>query len=293
MTQTIDNSLFFSNCPLCNSNRIEKVYTLNYSANLYYSTTQIQLKNTPELWCCHQCESSFTQNCVNESDSYQLYAQSQSGERWKTAPFEKEKTKDVVKFFLKQVKSGTTVLDIGANTGEFLDFAKKHGAETIAVEYSEQSRTFLEAKAHKAFKSITELDSKVDIITAFDLVEHVYNLPQFIDDCLDKLKPNGKLIIFTGDISSWGYKKAKANWWYINFPEHIVFPSKKFVSELKGFRLLEKRNCYNSQYFLGLNFSMAAILNYPKAFGLRKGKAPYTGLPSLLTDHIIWVLEKI
>jgi len=289
----IENSLFYISCPLCSSNQIENVHTLNYTDNLYYSTTEVELKNKPELWHCKACESSFTQYCVNESDSYQLYAQSQSGERWKTALFEKEKTSSVVKFFSNQIKKGATVLDIGANTGEFLDFARKHGAETFAVEYSEQSRIFLETKQHQAFISITELNKKVDVITAFDLLEHVYNVPQFFNDCLNSLNTNGKLIIFTGDVSCWGFKKSKANWWYVNFPEHIVFPSQKYISKLKGFKIKDKRKCYNSKYFFNLNFSLAAIFNYSKAFGLRSGSTPYTGLPSPFPDHVIWVLEKI
>ncbi|MCX6185774.1 MAG: class I SAM-dependent methyltransferase, partial [Bacteroidetes bacterium] len=202
-------------------------------------------------------------------------------------------TKYTVEIFKKYLDGGKTVLDIGCNTGEFLDFAKANGAKTYGFEYSTKSIDLCAKKGHIMLENLTYKETQFDVITAFDLVEHLYDTNEFFNNVNKLLKPNGKLIIFTGDIECWAFSKCKGKWWYLNYPEHVIFISSYYYKYiLENFSLEKTYHTYNNKYFKNLNFTSAAIYNYTKMLGLRKGLRPYEGLPSPSPDHIIAVLNK-
>jgi 2-polyprenyl-3-methyl-5-hydroxy-6-metoxy-1,4-benzoquinol methylase len=293
MTLKINNNLFHELCPICGSISITNAYNLMYEGKLSYSSTQIEIQKKPELWKCNECKSFFTQNAINEEDSISLYKNSDAGKRWDAKKFEDEKTPYCVNVFKKFIRKDIEVLDIGCNTGEFLDFAKNNGASTYGFEYSIKSIEICESKGHTMLENLEVENKKFDVITAFDLVEHLYHPNTFFDKVIKLLKPNGKLIIFTGDIDCWAFKNCKGRWWYLNYPEHVIFISKNFYeNKLHGLKLKNIYYTFNNRYFKNLNFTMAAIFNYSKMLGLRKGLKPYEGLPSPTPDHIIAVLSK-
>lgn len=293
MTIKIDNNLCHIVCPICASDSIINSDKLFYEGTVRYSSAVIQLLNKPELWKCNDCHSFFTQNAIREEDSISLYTNSEAGKRWDAKKFEDEKTPYCLSVYKNYLREGIEVLDIGCNTGEFLDFAKNNGASTYGFEYSIDSNKICESKGHVMLQNLDERNKKFDLITAFDLVEHLYNPSTFFEQVSKLLKPNGKLIIFTGDIECWAFKKCKGKWWYLNYPEHVMFISKYFYeNKLSTFKLENTFYTFNNRYFKGLNFTMAALYNYSKMLGLRKGLKPYEGLPSLSPDHIIAVLVK-
>lgn len=293
MTRKIINNLVHSKCPICGDSDIKKSFDLNYSQNVIYSSTTIELSLNPELWDCSNCKSFFTQNATTEKDSIDLYKNSEASLRWTAKKFDQDKTIYTSKILKKYIKKDYLVLDIGCNSGEFLDFAKNNGAKTFGFEYSTNSIEICKSKGHNMLKSLSQNDFKFDVITAFDLVEHLYDTQAFFKSAYELLNENGKLIIFTGDIESWAFKNSKGRWWYLNYPEHIVFISSFFYKNiLKTFRVKKIYKTYNNRYFKNLNFSTAALFNYSKMLGLRKGLKPYEGLPSPTPDHIIAVLEK-
>lgn len=293
MIKKINNNLFHTKCPICGDSKITIAFELKYSDNVEYSSTKIELQLLPELWECKNCKSYFTQNAITEKDSMQLYKNSEAGKRWDAQKFDKEKTKYTVEIFKKYLDGGKTVLDIGCNTGEFLDFAKANGAKTYGFEYSTKSIDLCAKKGHIMLENLTYKETQFDVITAFDLVEHLYDTNEFFNNVNKLLKPNGKLIIFTGDIECWAFSKCKGKWWYLNYPEHVIFISSYYYKYiLENFSLEKTYHTYNNKYFKNLNFTSAAIYNYTKMLGLRKGLRPYEGLPSPSPDHIIAVLNK-
>lgn len=282
MTANSDN---FKSCPLCNSERIHKLGDIVYHQPTYFSTSIITLEIIPELWMCHQCNSSFVQNRVPENIAIGLYSQGKSGDRWSREPFEHQKSANQLECLERYFLKGKKILDIGCNTGELLDYAKSLSCETSGVEYSKKSREILRDKGHVPFSSISEVNQKFDVITAFDLVEHLYDLPAFFSSCKNLLNQDGVLIALTGNIKSMNARFCKTKWWYIRYPEHIVFPSKKYIIQHSGFLIEEWIRTYASN---GYRHTSLQVI---KGLILSLLRRNYDGLPSVGPDHILMVLK--
>ncbi len=119
-----------------------------------------------------------------------------------------------------------TILDIGCATGYFLDLAKKRGWKTYGVEISEYAAREAKSRGHTVY--VGELPSlriheKVDVITLWDVLEHVDNPRAYLQACRTILADGGCLAINTVDISSVWALLMKKRWHLIVPPEHIHY----------------------------------------------------------------------
>lgn len=273
-------------CPLCGSDKIIKSGDISYEVPVFFSNHEIGIESNPELWRCGSCKSAFVQNIVPEEDAKRLYSEG-TGDRWSNLPFSEKQIEEIVGELSKLLRPGIKVLDIGSNTGELLDYAHSKGCTTYGVEFSQRARIISERKGHKIFSSLSEVKGSFDIITAFDLIEHLYAPCLFINKCKGMLSSQGVLIIQTGDISSLSARVAKAKWWYIKYPEHIVFPSKKYFSFHSGLVVKKWLRTYaNKSYRYPLNVVCHEFI-------IKKFKGKYTGIPSLGPDHVFVIMGKI
>lgn len=283
----VANNFRWDRCPLCGSGDIALKGRLKYQGRLNYSTVEIELDHVPELWECRHCDSGFVQNIVTAETARMLYSTGQAGQRWSTAPFEQNKTREVTRHMRAIFADKGDVLDVGCNTGELLDLARESGCRTAGVEYSSASREVLAGKGHDAYATLDDARGKYDVITAFDLVEHLYDVPAFLQSCRERLAEDGRLVILTGDIDSMSARLSGARWWYVQYPEHIVFPSKRYFREHSGFNIENRTRTYASvNYLFPLRRRLAEILNV-----LLRRKA-FIGLPSIGPDHILITLTR-
>lgn len=284
----VQNHLRHKACPLCQSPRINELGPLDYRGRVHFSTCVVELSRVPELWQCQACGSSFVQNAIDEPSARHLYTVGEAGDRWSNQPFEHCKTRVVVHSLRSLFRIGIRVLDVGANTGMLLDFAQQAGCVTAGLEYSESSQAILRDKGHAAHASFAEADSGYDLITAFDLIEHLYDVPGFLQTCYDRLAPSGRLVLLTGDIHAPSARLAAEHWWYVQYPEHIVFPSRAYLGGLPLFRLQALHRTYAS-----VGYQRPGLLGVAQLVRKRLQGRHYNGLPSLGPDHMLVVLEKI
>jgi len=276
-------------CPLCNSEAISFLGDIAYVQPVLFSTSKVELNLTPQLWKCRSCLSWFTQNIFNQEDAEKLYSQGAAGERWSRVPFNEQKHRSILEVLKGISGDGVELLDVGCNTGELLDFVKEQGCETSGVEFSSSSRDVLRSKGHTAYASmeaLTKLEKKFDVITAFDLIEHLYDVPKFITMCTDLLNDGGVLIIMTGDQSSLSARFCGEKWWYLKYPEHIVFPSRSYFESLSGLELINWLPTYAS-----LSYDYPFLVRF-RAIAASILKKVYVGLPSIGSDHALIVLRK-
>ena len=230
----INNSHRHVDCPCCHSNKVKLISTVNYKSPISFSTSLVELTNLPELWKCINCESGFIQNFILEKDAQELYSSGESNVRWSSVTFEEAKPKGVTDALTRLLTVNSKVLDVGCAKGDFLDFAKSKGCSTYGLEYSTSSLDVIKANGHFAYSRLEDINQKFDLITAFDVVEHLYDINNFIDVFMEKLSPGGCIVAVTGDISCLSARISRGRWWYVSYPEHILFPSiKYFVSHPK------------------------------------------------------------
>lgn len=181
---------------------------------------------------------------------------------------------------------GVDVLDVGCNAGELLDFMLHGGCRTAGADLSLATRTVLESKAHRWFPNLVAAPlQSFDVLTAFDLIEHVYDLPGFLQECRKRLKVGGRLVLLTGDCGSMSARLTGARWWYAGYPEHIVFPSRRYLESIPGFRLVGWMPTYAS---LGYRFSLNVRARAVVKWLLGRG---YNGIPAMGPDHVLASLE--
>jgi len=286
MTEIIENTYNRFCCPLCELSNVSYIGDLKYLPPILFSSHEIELTRTPELWKCNVCYSWYTNNILPENTAASLYKSGNSDNRWLQAPIEEGKSVEIIRLLSDIFKPGKKVLDIGCNTGEVLDFAKNRGCITSGVEFSSTCHGQLREKGHECFSDINEVNGKYDVIVVFDIIEHLYNLPLFIDTCNNILSDNGLLLILTGDIHSLSARFCKSKWWYVNFPEHIIFPSKKYYQSISGFRVSSWIKTYASLKFKqSFHLAIKGILR-------NIYRRRYVGLPSIGSDHVLICLNK-
>jgi 2-polyprenyl-3-methyl-5-hydroxy-6-metoxy-1,4-benzoquinol methylase len=282
----INNNIRYDLCPCCKSQLLSQVGVIKYSKDISYAGIPIELTNLPELWKCNKCQSWFTQNRISETDSIDLYS---AGSAWSSDSFIQSKTQEVIDFFDSLITPDCKVLDIGCANGAFLDYAKQQGAMTFGLEYSRSNLDELELKQHTGYADWSNINESFDLIVAFDVVEHLYDLDSFMDCCFSHLSKDGLLILLTGDINSWVAKKDLHMWWYLRYPEHVLFPSLKYFSSLEKFEIVSMIETY--PYRLEVR---SPIISFVKKLKARL-KSFYLGsfVQSLTRpDHMMVVLKK-
>lgn len=284
----INNNDFSSVCRLCGSSDIAKIGNIPYLKAIMFSTHNITLEYDPELWECRNCQSWFTNNIIESKIAHDLYRVGHSEEKWnKKDKFEDSKHENITNTLTSLFFPGCKILDIGCNTGELLDFAKKSGCITYGVEFSESSRQIIESKGHYSFTKLEDVvDINFDLIVGFDLIEHLHDVNAFLTKNFILLSKTGKLVLLTGNKNSLSAKLSKNKWWYLKYPEHIVFPSKKYFIKNTDFELESSTETYASRGY--------ETKYYKTLFQVVKSifRRNYSGLPSIGPDHHLLVLKK-
>lgn len=142
--------------------------------------------------------------------------------------------------------NGKKLLDIGCATGIFLQEAESRGYQVNGIDVSEyavdQARKFLDHQVKHGTLSTVKLSPReFNIITMFDVFEHLKKPLQDLRRCHRLLKPNGLLVINTGNTNSFLAKLEGKNWHFFIPPQHLFFYSDtnlKQLLHLTGFKTL-------------------------------------------------------
>lgn len=171
--------------------------------------------------------------------------------------------------------NGRTVLDIGAYIGIFVEVALEKGWDAIGVEPSDWAADY----AHKAELPIIhgtsdhpEISGRTfDVVTMWDVIEHLADPMSELKKSYSLLKPGGVLAVHTMDIDSLTAKIMGARWpWFMAM--HIQFFSQKMLIrflEKAGFEIIwtGTQGRYLRMHYLasrigGLNPSLGKVANF-------------------------------
>lgn len=160
--------------------------------------------------------------------------------------------KDRVKLIINQLGNinGKKLLDIGSGSGYFLECAMEAGAECTGIEAGEHLREWSQKRlAISIMKTaIEEMTSskQFDIITMFDVIEHVLDPVAFMKSVCQHLTMSGIVVAFTPNFDSIGikYMKEKSN---LIYPTgHLTYFTNKSMNYLLnevGLKLLHFETC--------------------------------------------------
>lgn len=93
------------------------------------------------------------------------------------------------------------VCDIGCGGGSFLDFINTVSKKAVAIEPNKKYHDALKRQGYSVFQyaqdAMEEYAGKIDVITSFDVIEHVNDPKLFAKDAFELLSDGGKCIIGT------------------------------------------------------------------------------------------------
>jgi 2-polyprenyl-3-methyl-5-hydroxy-6-metoxy-1,4-benzoquinol methylase len=128
--------------------------------------------------------------------------------------------------------SGTRLLDVGCGAGFFLEAALEAGFEPEGIELSPVAIDLAQPTVRSRIRcgdvnTLRTSDSgQFDVVTAFDIIEHIFDPPSFLDDIGCVLVPGGLLVVSTPDTGHWLRPLMRSRWPMLQPDQHTFLFSR-------------------------------------------------------------------
>lgn len=162
---------------------------------------------------------------------------------------------------IRKHKDGKTLLDIGCGEGFFLFNATKAGYTTKGIEISQDAAEYAEREfgldvEAKPFEELQFPDNYFDVVTLWQVLEHVPYPLIVLKEVRRILKPEGLLATSTPDIESILAKIFRRRWWNLRRLHINQFTTRTLTDMLKraGFN-----NVFSTRYREYISISMLVI----------------------------------
>ena len=213
-------------CPICN-----------------HETSSYCAKDRANYFRCNFCGTIFQQplptldemmDYANTEYSGGLYKDYLDANELKYATFEYRLDK-VMEAFRKQNHLGMSprILDVGCSNGRFIEVAIRNGIDAWGLELSENAIAAAapDTRARIFHGDANKIESmgieKFNIITAFDLIEHLFDPISFLNSLSKIVAKNGILVMTTPDASSFVRLAMGKNWSMLQPFQHTILLSRK------------------------------------------------------------------
>lgn len=159
------------------------------------------------------------------------------------------------KFIQKYMSSGK-LFDLGAGWGHFMLAGKELGYDVYGVEISEQPYLYCvnDLKLPVDHIDFFEMDEakKFDIITMWDVLEHIDKANEFIEKCNKLTKLNGYLFLQVPQIDSYFAKRHKDNWKMMGL-DHVNYFGKETITKIlanNGYEVVKIKSSFEIKLFI-------------------------------------------
>jgi SAM-dependent methyltransferase len=210
--------------------------------------------------------------------------------------------------FNESVKDGGLVLDFGCNQGAFLSTLQCSGRK-FGIEVNHVAAAQAERYAECVWSSVSEIPNQMrfQLVTCFDVIEHIAKPSEFMISLLSKVESGGYLILSSGDAEAFIRQPKPALNWYFSNPEHISFISDKWIekilSKCSDFEVQRRQPFLHGTKRQGLVplVKIAAFKIFPRLYlriyaWLKLKLSPQTGLfvpgNGFSKDHVYYVIRK-
>ena len=217
---------------------------------------------------CSNCSHHFIPHYYRSRISYTQYknadvtAAVRAGNNWVKVQRHKLRFKFIQRF----IKKGK-LFDLGAGWGHFMLAAKELGYDIFGVEISEQPYLYCvnDLKLPVEHIDFFQMDGskKFDIITMWDVLEHIDHADVFLKKCNELTEPGGYLFLQVPAIDSYFAKRHKDNWKMMGL-DHVNYFSQKTMRQIlerNGYEVLAFKSSFEIKLFL-----MYTILPFLKRF---------------------------
>lgn len=223
-------------CPICNCNEREVLFC-RFDINYFQ---------------CGDCGCAYVEKFpVDTSDVYSDdgYEEIAKDAYLKNVDYRKQRfgveRLELIGRYLDKLPADSDLLDVGCGTGWFLETAIENGYNVTGIEFGKNLASFTanRLKIRVLVDPLTEIkeDTKFDVITMFDVIEHVVNPKELITSMYHFLNPGGIGVIFTPNWDSFAIQHLK-EYSSAVIPVHHPFlfhePSLRKIVEDAGFKVV-------------------------------------------------------
>ncbi len=206
---------------------------------------------------CNTCSFTFIPPYYRKQISYEQYKDEtvanavRNGNNW--VKIERHKLRyDLI----KKYKPKGSLFDLGAGWGHFMLTGQMLGYDVYGIEISEQpylySKNDLKLPVdHIDFFKMTE-EKKYDIITMWDVLEHIDKADDVIAKCAKLNALGGILVIQVPQIDSYFAQKHKDNWKMMGL-DHVNYFGKKTITQLlekHGYKVETIKSSFEIKLFI-------------------------------------------
>lgn len=190
------------------------------------------------------------------------------------------------KVALSPYKQSGALLDMGCSSGAFLESLKNEPWKLYGIEMSAEGARTAEARSGAQVFVGDVPDApfapeSFDVITCFDVLEHVYEPRRVMAKVAEWLKPGGLFYVLVPNIDSAEARVFGSYWHGLEMPRHLSHfspASLKFLAELAGLREVSLETRRNPAVGTSLRYVGDDVFG---AVGIRRTPVAYRGEASL------------
>jgi len=210
-------SVFFTSCLICGSDKIKP------SSN--YQTAFLAKCNYCSFVFSHKIPSEF--ELINHYKNYPLINE--------ISPITVKRYNELLDKFEK-FRKNNTILDVGCGDGFFLDEAKKRNWNVYGTEYREEAVQKCSAKGismkQGKLSSLNYQPEFFDLITSFEVIEHINNPSEEISAFNKILRMRGGVYLTTPNFNSLSRQILGNKWNTIAYPDHLSYYTPQTIHKL-------------------------------------------------------------
>lgn len=230
-------------CPICQSSNVRQFTDVNQTYHPYHKY-EYKTTRSASYYLCSSCDHIFQMplpteeqiRIIYEDESYFAFPieKLQEEYEYEKKRFPKEQAGKRLSQIMKLISDNNihnpSLLDIGCGHGIMVKLAENFGISAKGIDLSEYwisaSRKILGANVFVEDVFAIEQE-KFDIITLYDVIEHLTDPMSFMIHIKSLLKPNGFIIILTPNSKDWfGRNIYKSRWEQLLANEHLNLFSK-------------------------------------------------------------------
>ena len=222
-------------CLLCRSSAVARIFS----------------KRETDYWRCASCTFRFATPDVNPNLTRTLEGYEQAYLQYLAAdPSDAANFESLHRWMERFAPlAGRTLLDVGAGSGKLVRFLRGRGVDACGIEPSRALfEKFLTGDPTFTCATLDELASSThhtfDIVTAFDVIEHVPDPRAFLSGIASALKPGGTCFVSTPDVESL-VARIFGRRWHFYYPYHLSYLGPRTlggVAAHEGLRVLDVRH---------------------------------------------------
>ena len=270
----MDSDFEYRDCPCCGQNDFEVLFRADmkpddFDVLLDYSMEKYDSQEWGRYVRCRNCHLIYMNPLENINKTNEYYRKARSTH----APIVRDSCLRTAQSQLRLIQrhaGGTNLLDIGCAQGFFLFNASKAGYTAEGVEVSQDAAAYarrefgLNVEA-KPFEELAFSEAHFDVVTLWQVLEHVPRPLMVLKEVRRILKPGGLVVASTPNIGGIPAKILRKKWWDIKRLHINQFATSTLANVLRN---ADFRNVAPVSFrgFVSLSIVLAMVLRYLDAY---------------------------